>query len=91
VCAPELQVSGLGDVRPGLERRPQHAPLTADMARTLDTLRREWAAVFHVGYAGGRWLANRKDGTGTALRGLTPDDLVAAIKAEWCSWPEDAR
>jgi len=84
-------MNGLGDVRAGLERRP-HAPLTADMVHTLDTLRSEWSAVFHVGYAGGRWLASRKDGTGDTLRGLTPDDLVAAIRSsEWCSWPAGTR
>ena len=61
-------------------------PLTADMAATLEALSARWGAVYHVSYAGRRWLASRKDRTGEELRGLTPDDLTAAIRADWMTW-----
>ena len=57
-----------------------NGPLTLDKRVTLEGLVADFAA-FHVDYADGRWLAIRKDGTGTTLRGLTPDDLAAAMRA----------
>ena len=62
-------------------------PLTADTTATLEALSADWGAVYEVGYADSRWLASRKDGTGETLRGKTPDDLMAALRADWCSWP----
>lgn len=56
-------------------------PLSLDETRTLETLSARCPA-YHVGYNGYRWHASRKDGTGDTLRGLTPDDLVAAIRAD---------
>ena len=61
-------------------------PLTADMAATLSALSAAWGAVYQVSYSNSRWLASRKDGTGETLRGLTPDDLAAALRRDWYSW-----
>ena len=61
-------------------------PLTADMTATLETLTARWGAVYRVSYDGSRWQASRKDRTGETLRGLTPDDLTAALQSDWASW-----
>ena len=58
-----------------------NGPLTLDKRVTLETLIVEWGAVFRIDHDGRRWLADRKDGTGDTLRGLTPDDLAAAMRA----------
>ena len=58
-------------------------PFTVDIARTLDALHGEWGETFCIRYSGCRWLASRTDGTGETLRGLTPDDLVVAMRADW--------
>ena len=63
-----------------------HEPLTLDERDTLKTLSARWGAVYRVSYDGHRWRASRKDGTGDTLRGFTPDDLEAAIRADWASW-----
>lgn len=57
-------------------------PLTLDEERTLETLSARWGAVYRVAYDGRRWRASRRDGTGGTLRGRTPDDLAAAIRAD---------
>ena len=62
-------------------------PLTADAAATLESLRHDWKAVYRVDYDGGRWQASRHDGTGDTLRGRTADDLAAALRDDWCTWP----
>ena len=59
-----------------------NGPLTLDKRDALEALVADFAA-FHVDYADDRWLATRKDGTGGTLRGLTPDDLAAAMRAGW--------
>jgi hypothetical protein len=56
-------------------------PLSLDETRTLETLSAR-SPDYRVGYNGYRWHASRKDGTGDTLRGLTPDDLAAAIRAD---------
>lgn len=58
-------------------------PLSPDETRILEALSARCPA-YHVGYNGYRWHASRKDGTGDTLRGLTPDDLAAAIRADQC-------
>ncbi len=60
-----------------------HDPFTVDVVRTLEALTAEWGTAFLIDYAGGRWLAIRRDGTGGTLRGLTPDDLAVAMRAGW--------
>ena len=55
--------------------------LSLDVRDTLEALRAGFTA-FHVTYDGDRWRATRRDGTGDTLRGLTPDDLAAAMRAD---------
>ena len=62
------------------------AGLTLDQKRILDALNTRWTA-FRIRYAGGRWRASRRDGTGEPLRGLTPDDLTAAMRNPRTAWP----
>ena len=66
-------------------------PPAADAAAPLATLTARWRAVYEVGYDSDRWQARRRDGTGETLRGLTADDLEAAIRADWCTWPRGNR
>ena len=56
--------------------------VTVDVARTLEALSDQWGRAYVIGWNGTRWHASRVDGTGDTLRGLTPDDLVAAMRAE---------
>jgi len=57
-------------------------PLTADARGTLEALTARWGAAYRIGYDGHRWQASRKDGRGETLRGLTPDDLTAGMRAD---------
>ena len=57
-----------------------NGPLTLDKRDTLEALVAEFGA-FHVDYDDGIWLATRKGETGKPLRGRTPDDLAAALRA----------
>ena len=63
-----------------------HDPFTVDVATVLDALRAEWGAAFDVAFTAGRWRATRRDGTGEPLAGRTPDDLSAAMRANWGPW-----
>ena len=71
----------------GLQLRDR---LTLDERDTLEALTARWGAVYRASYDGRRWRASRKDGTGSEFRGLTADDLEAALRADWSSWPEGA-
>lgn len=55
---------------------------TLDERDTLEAFSARWGSAYRVGCDGSRWLASRKDGTGSVLRGLTPDDLAAALHAD---------
>ena len=60
-------------------------PFAVDMDRALDALRLEWAAQYDTGFADGAYRAARIDGTGDLLTGQTPDELTAAIRADWAA------
>ena len=57
--------------------------------RALEALRLDWGDVYAVcfddavGIGGGRWQAWQLDGGQTRLAGSTPDELNAAIGANW--------
>ena len=55
--------------------------LTVDVRDTLEALSVRFGTVYRVSYGDGRWQASRRDGTGGTLRGRTPDDLTAAMRA----------
>jgi hypothetical protein len=61
-------------------------PFAVDTDRALEALRLEWAVHYDTGFADGAYRAARIDGTGDLLTGQTPDELVAAIRADWAAW-----
>jgi hypothetical protein len=54
-----------------------------DEDRAADALRMAWGDDYDIGFAGGAWRAARLDGTGHLLTGHVPDELAAAIQADW--------
>lgn len=76
-CAP---VTGLGAVRDRLERQP-HDPFSGNVPAVLAELETDWAGTFELAHDGGWWTARPRDGTGETLRELSPDDLIAAMRA----------
>lgn len=60
-----------------------------DTGRALEALRVTWGSSYAVhfddvsGVGGPRWQAWRIGGHGTRLAGATPDELDAAIRADW--------
>lgn len=64
-----------GTARPG--------PFDVDQDRALDALRLAWGDICDPGFADGAHRAARIDGTGDLLTGQMPDELNAAIQADW--------
>ena len=62
------------------------ATLTVDERAILDALTCDWGAAYVIGCVNGRWRATRWDGTGEQLAGATPDNLAAALRADWSVW-----
>jgi hypothetical protein len=55
-----------------------------DERRAAEALRLAWGDYYHgIGVQDGRWKASRSDGGGRILTGETPDELNAAIRADW--------
>lgn len=67
-------------VTAGLGRR---GPFDVDQDRAIEVLRMTWGDTYDVGFADGAWRAARLDGPGVLLTGQTPDELAAAIRADW--------
>ena len=71
------------------EHQPRHGVFNVDTDRALEALRMTWGDVYAVsfddaiGTGGGRWQAWRLAGHGIRLAGATPDELNAAIRADW--------
>jgi hypothetical protein len=61
-------------------------PFALDKGRALEALRLEWAAQYDTGFADGAYRAARIDRTGDLLTEQTPDELAAAIRADWAKW-----
>lgn len=67
----------------------QRGAFTVDTDRALEALRVTWGNAYAVcfddaiGIGGGRWQAWRIGGHGARLAGATPDELNAAIRADW--------
>jgi hypothetical protein len=59
------------------------SPFDVDTDRALGALRLAWGDVYDTGFADGAYRAARIDGTGDLLTGRTPDELAAAIQADW--------
>jgi hypothetical protein len=58
--------------------------------RAAEVLRLQWGETYDIGFADGAWHATRLDGTGDLLTGQVPDELAAAIRADW-GRPRSAR
>jgi hypothetical protein len=43
----------------------------------------DWGLIFVIDFDGCRWSATRRDGTGTLISALTPDDLAVKMRAAW--------
>ncbi len=54
-----------------------------DPDRAAEAMRLEWDETYDIGFADGAWRAARLDGTGHLLTGKVPDELAAAIRADW--------
>lgn len=54
-----------------------------DEDRAAEALRPAWGETYDIGFADGTWHAARLDGTGALLAGQVPDELAAAIRADW--------
>ena len=54
-----------------------------DPDRAAEALRLAWGDTYDIGFADGAWHAARLDGTGDVLTGQVPDELAAAIRADW--------
>jgi hypothetical protein len=63
----------------------RRGPFDVDTDRALEALRLEWAAEYDTGFADGAYHAARIDGTGDLLTGQTPNELAAAIRADWAA------
>ena len=58
-------------------------PYAVDEARWIEALNRDWGRIFLISPSGGRWYANRLDGTGDAIIAATPGELAAAMGTAW--------
>lgn len=57
---------------------------TRGLARDyLNALDMAWGNEYDIGISDGMYYAQRADGTGEALTGETPEELNAAIRADW--------
>lgn len=54
-----------------------------DEDRAAEALRVTWGETYDIGFADAAWHAARLDGTGPLLTGQVPDELAAAIRADW--------
>jgi hypothetical protein len=67
----------------------QRGAFSVDTGRALEALRVTWGNAYAVCFddaiemGGDRWQAGRPGGHGTRLAGATPDELNAAIRADW--------
>jgi hypothetical protein len=56
-----------------------------DEDRALDALRLAWGDAYDIGFEQDRWVARHRDASGDLLTGTTPDELNAAIRADWAT------
>jgi hypothetical protein len=57
--------------------------------RAAEALRMAWGADYDIGIADDAWRAARLDGAGDLLTGAVPDEVAAAIRADWGAWNEE--
>lgn len=54
-----------------------------DQDRAAEPLRLAWGETYDIGFADGASHAARLDGIGEVLTRQVPDELAAAIRADW--------
>lgn len=54
-----------------------------DEDRALEALDLAWGAAYDIRVSAGQWGARRLGGAGTDISCSTPDELNAAIRADW--------
>jgi hypothetical protein len=69
----------------GTDDRKRRGIFDVDEDRALNALRLAWGDVYDTGFADRAYHAARIDGTGDLLSGQTPDELAAAIRADWAA------
>ena len=63
--------------------RRRRGVFEVDAERAIEALRLAWGDAYDIGFADGAWRASRLDGDGSVLTGSMPDELDAAIRADW--------
>jgi hypothetical protein len=61
----------------------RRGPFDVDEDRALEALRVTWDDAYRFGAGHRGWTASRADGPGRVLTGRVPDELNAAIRADW--------
>lgn len=54
-----------------------------DGHRATEAFRLVWGQAYDIALSAGTWRASRLDGNETLITGKTPDELTAAIRADW--------
>jgi hypothetical protein len=56
-------------------------PFKGNIPAVLAELNGAWGDKFDIAYDAGHWTATRKNGRGEPLREMSPDELIAAMRA----------
>lgn len=75
----------LGAIRCEYEHRPPSGdrdPFAVHADAILEELDSGWGGWFGITYDGWWWHASRKGRAGRPLRGLSPDDLITAMRGD---------
>lgn len=74
------RATATGLVRGELERQPRD-PFSGNVPAVLAELGSAWGDLFEIAYDGCWWTASRKGAAGSPLREMSPDELIAAMRA----------
>ena len=61
----------------------QRGVFDVDQDRAVEALRLAWGDAYEVSASGDKYRASKVDSDGEELTGRTPDQLNAAIRADW--------
>jgi hypothetical protein len=61
----------------------QRGVFDVDRDRAVEALRLAWGDAYEVSASGDTYRASKVDSDGEELTGCTPDELNAAIRADW--------
>jgi hypothetical protein len=63
------------------------ASRAGDDTAALEELRHHWGDAYRIGFRGGAWAAQRRDGRGGTLSDPMPGGLLLAIRADYAALP----